>query len=110
MDEAGLLTFGTLLRRARRDAGLTQAELAERAGVSVRTVSDLERDVAHTPHRDTVALLADALRLAGDERDRFEATARHLRDSPVHDVAALGPRGALHYSLISPLTPLIGRE
>ncbi len=110
MDEAGLLTFGTLLRRARRDAGLTQAELAERAGVSVRTVSDLERDVAHTPHRDTVALLADALRLAGDERDRFEATARHLRDSPVHDVAALGPRGALHDSLISPLTPLIGRE
>ncbi len=68
------LSFGTLLRRARRAAGLTQEELAERSSVSVRTVSDLERDVAHTPHRDTVALMADASGLAGDERDRFEVT------------------------------------
>ncbi|HZS92938.1 MAG TPA: helix-turn-helix transcriptional regulator [Chloroflexota bacterium] len=31
------LSFGTLLRRARRAAGLTQEELAERSSVSVRT-------------------------------------------------------------------------
>lgn len=38
-------TFGNLLRRARRSAGLTQEALAERAGLSARAISDLERGV-----------------------------------------------------------------
>ena len=43
------VSFGMRLRRTRRAASGTHAELAERAGVSVRSISDLERDVAHTP-------------------------------------------------------------
>ena len=35
--------FGDLLRRYRTAAGLTQEELAERAGLSTRGISDLER-------------------------------------------------------------------
>ncbi|MBA2452515.1 MAG: helix-turn-helix transcriptional regulator, partial [Chloroflexia bacterium] len=50
-------TFGDLLRHARRDAELTQEELAERAGVSARTISDLERGVIRAPRRDTLAML-----------------------------------------------------
>src|SRR5438445_8583538 len=56
--------FGTLLRRHRLAAGLTQEELAERASLSKRSISDIERGVPHTPRKDTVALLADALALA----------------------------------------------
>ena len=36
-------TFAGLLRRYRRERGLTQEELAERAGLAARTISDLER-------------------------------------------------------------------
>ncbi|MEA2477407.1 MAG: Helix-turn-helix domain, partial [Actinomycetota bacterium] len=35
--------LGPLTRRLREATGLTQEELAERAGISVRTVSDIER-------------------------------------------------------------------
>jgi transcriptional regulator with XRE-family HTH domain len=55
------VTFGGLLRRLRTDAGLTQEELAEAAGVSSRSVSDLERGVNLTARKDTARLLADAL-------------------------------------------------
>jgi transcriptional regulator with XRE-family HTH domain len=70
------LTFGDLLRRHRRAAGLTQPELAERAGLSVRGINDLERGVRQTPRKDTVALLAQALDLTEEERTGFAAAAR----------------------------------
>src|SRR5438105_15689452 len=75
------LAFGDLLRRYREAAGLTQEALAERARRSARAISDLERGVKHTPRHDTVALLAEALRLSTQERTTFTATARRLRDS-----------------------------
>jgi tetratricopeptide (TPR) repeat protein/transcriptional regulator with XRE-family HTH domain len=70
------VTFAGVLRRLRTGVQLTQEELARVAGLSVRAVSDLERGVATTPHRDTVRLLADALRLIGPVRAEFEAAAR----------------------------------
>ena len=69
--------FGALLRRCRTAAGLTQEELAERAGLSRRGVNDLERGARLHPRRDTVALLADALGLAGEDRSTFLSAARH---------------------------------
>ena len=57
-------------------AGLTQEELAAAAGLSLRAVSDLERGVAASPQRGTVRSLADALRLEGPARARFESVAR----------------------------------
>ncbi len=74
------LTFGELLGRSRRAAGLTQEALAARAGVSVRAISDLERGLKHVPRRDTVRLLVAALPLSPQERALFEATAGRLRD------------------------------
>jgi tetratricopeptide (TPR) repeat protein/transcriptional regulator with XRE-family HTH domain len=68
--------FGGVLRGLRVQAGLTQEELAGAAGLSSRAVSDLERGVVATPHRDTVRLLADALGLTGPARAEFEAVAR----------------------------------
>jgi transcriptional regulator with XRE-family HTH domain/tetratricopeptide (TPR) repeat protein len=69
-------TFAAVLRELRTGAGLTQQELAQAAGLSLRALSDLERGVATTPQKETVRLLADALHLAGPARDRFEAAAR----------------------------------
>jgi|DewCreStandDraft_5_1066085.scaffolds.fasta_scaffold00048_173 predicted ATPase/DNA-binding XRE family transcriptional regulator len=54
--------FGLLLRHYRTQAGLTQEALAERAGVSPRSVSGLERGEVQ-PHRDTAVRLVQALRL-----------------------------------------------
>src|SRR5580698_9404672 len=65
-----------MLRGLRTGAGLTQEELAEAAGLNSRTVSDLERGLVTTPHKDTVRLLADALQLGGSARVEFEAAAR----------------------------------
>src|SRR5215469_16095091 len=69
-------TFADLLRRYRRAAGLTQGELAERAGLSVRGIADLERGARIAPRRDTLALLAQALDLEGDERAAFVKAGR----------------------------------
>lgn len=68
--------FGSLLRQLRKDAGLTQEELAAAASLSPRSISDLERGINLTPHRETVRLLADALSLPGAARTQFEAAAR----------------------------------
>src|SRR5687767_6765951 len=58
--------FGKLLRRHRDAAGLTQDALAEKAGLSARTVSDLERGARGArghPHPHTLDALAKALEL-----------------------------------------------
>ena len=84
-------SFGAALRKLRLGVPLTQEELARTAKLSVRAVSDLERGVATTPHRDTVRLLADALRLIGPDRAEFELAARGAADSdrsPAPAVAA----------------------
>src|SRR5262245_66230106 len=72
-------SFAELLRDHRRTAGLTQEELAERAGVSPRSISELERGGGHVPRRDTVALLARALGLAGPDRQELEALLEQRR-------------------------------
>ncbi|HEY0933113.1 MAG TPA: helix-turn-helix domain-containing protein, partial [Trebonia sp.] len=84
------VTFAALLRRLRKSVQLTQEELARAADLSIRAVSDLERGVATTPHRDTVRLLADALHLIGPARAEFEAAARGAADdeTPAPGVAA----------------------
>jgi predicted ATPase/DNA-binding XRE family transcriptional regulator len=77
------VTFGRVLREHRHSARLTQEGLAERAGVSPRSISELERGAAHIPRRDTVALLARALRLTGSDRDEFQALVDRQRQSRV---------------------------
>jgi transcriptional regulator with XRE-family HTH domain len=76
MAEQVALGFGDLLRQLRADAGLTQEELAEAAGLSPRSVSDLERGIHPTARKDTAELLAGALGLAGPARPLFVAAAR----------------------------------
>src|SRR5215471_14666492 len=76
MAEQPALEFGGLLRQLRAQAMLTQEELAEAAGLSPRSVSDLERGVNRTARKETAVLLADALGLAEPVHARFVAAAR----------------------------------
>jgi transcriptional regulator with XRE-family HTH domain len=87
MASAHPLTFGQLLRQHRTAAGLTQEALGERAGLSARGISDMERGLRRAPYQDTVNRLAQALQLADNERRQFEAAARRqsaptLRNMP----------------------------
>ena len=70
------LSFAGLLRQLRAEARLTQEELAAAATVSPRSVSDLERGINRTAHKDTAALLAGALGLTGPAEELFVAAAR----------------------------------
>ncbi|MGI8914752.1 MAG: alpha/beta fold hydrolase [Chloroflexota bacterium] len=68
--------FAELLRRHRLAAGLTQEELAARAHISVRAISDLERGVKRAPQWATVDLLIRAFALAPADMASFRAAAR----------------------------------
>ncbi len=98
-------SFGRRLRHLREAAGLTQEELAFRAGLTPNAVSGLERGNTRRPYPNTVRSLADALELSEVERasliaavPKREATASEI-SSPV--------TGS---TLPSPPTPLLGRE
>jgi transcriptional regulator with XRE-family HTH domain/tetratricopeptide (TPR) repeat protein len=75
-DSIRLTPFGTLLRRYRTEAGLTQEELAERAGISVRNLRDLERGGPQRPQRTTIERLAASLALSPTNHAAFVAAAR----------------------------------
>jgi WD40 repeat protein/transcriptional regulator with XRE-family HTH domain len=64
------------LRQLRSEAKLTQEELAAAARLSPRSVSDLERGINRTTHKDTAVLLAGALGLAEPAGELFVAAAR----------------------------------
>lgn len=96
--------FSDLVRIHRRTVGLTREALAERAGLSVRVLSDIERGVSRKPQRETVRLLADSLGLVGGERARFEGAAR------AQPALFGGEDAPPPFAVPAPLTPIVGRE
>jgi predicted ATPase/DNA-binding XRE family transcriptional regulator len=101
--------FGGLLRRLRDEAGFTQEELAEAAGLSPRSISDLERGVNLTARKDTARLLADALGLSGPQRALFAAAARG-RTAAAIALAAQDTLITAPNNLPVQLTRFIGRD
>src|SRR5262245_46043760 len=93
--------FGEALWAHRRASGLTQAELAERAQLSERAISDLERGLK-TPQRATVQMLVDALQLSSRDAEDLAAAARSQAPRRVDGPAA--------QNLPIPLTSFVGRE
>jgi len=88
--------FPTLLRELRRQQGLTQATLADRAGCATITVRKVEAGALRATSGIAVRLAA-ALRLSGAARDRFLAAASGVPLLPTP-------------SLPNPPTPLLGRD
>jgi predicted ATPase/transcriptional regulator with XRE-family HTH domain len=119
--------FGALLRRLRGAAGLTQEALAERAGLSSRTVRGLERGETR-PYPHTAARLRRALSLPPERGAAFVAAARAVarrpagaavgraggRATPAPAAPAAGAAPASRrdapHNLPAPLTALVGRE
>jgi len=100
-DEPG--PFAALLRRYRAAVGLSQEELAERAALSRRGISDLERGERRSPHPETVRRLSDALNLGLTERTALLASAHAATALVVGQMPEPLP-------LPIPLTSFIGRE
>ena len=97
--------FGTLLKRYRQAAGLSQEALAARARLSARTISDLERGIHDVPRSDTLELLTGALALTDQQRTLLLVSARpqvaSFVDTPSHPPTIDFP---------VPPTRLVGRE
>jgi predicted ATPase/DNA-binding XRE family transcriptional regulator len=103
-------SFATRLRHFREAAGLSQEELAERAGLSSHAISALERGQRSRPHPHTIRALTNALNLDEIERSRLIASVpmRGRRTPPMEmetTSVVPAPRG-----LSGSLTPLIGRD
>jgi predicted ATPase/transcriptional regulator with XRE-family HTH domain len=114
-------TFGVLLRRRREEAGLSQEELAEHAGLTGKAVGALERGDRRHPYPATVRQLADALGLSPEDRTallatlpaRGKAIGRTAADvtTGVPALSTVEAAGSTPLSdLPAPLTLLIGRE
>jgi serine/threonine protein kinase, bacterial len=107
--------FGALLRRHRIDAGLTQEELAERAQLSARVISDLERGVNRIPRVYTLRQLADALQLPASDRVAFITIARERTGTPAPPPPSTGSDGERALPLggflgALPSDPIVARE
>ena len=112
MAEPSAMSFAELLRRLRTGAGMTQEELAAQAGLSSRSISDLERGVHVTARRETAHLLADALGLTGRDRAAFEAVARGrtVADNPEDPSPAVGAVAVATRTLPRDVGSFTGRE
>ena len=88
-------SFAAALRQLRARSGLTQEQLAERAGISTNAISALERGERRHPYPHTVRVLASALGLDAEASSALEAAAmQRVRRA----------------ELPAPPTPLIGRD
>jgi predicted ATPase/DNA-binding XRE family transcriptional regulator len=121
-DARGPVQFGVLLRAHRIAACQSQEELAERAGLSQRAISDLERGTRRSPYPATVRRLADALDLKEREMAAMVLAARSTAKSSRAAVetpqliqqrtssATKKARREHHHNLPIELTTFVGRE
>jgi transcriptional regulator with XRE-family HTH domain len=97
------LPFGTLVRARRLDAGLTQHELAVRAGLSVGAIRDIEQGRTAAPRLGSLSRLAEGLALEQELESHYAASGqrRHTRER----VLQSGPEGAgaLSVAVLGPL-------
>lgn len=88
------MTLGEMLLAYRKRAGVTQRELASRAGVSIRTLRDIEQGVVQRPHARSVRRLAEAAGLSVAElgllQDADKSRLRHPKDLVLR-IELLGP-------------------
>lgn len=120
--QTGEARLSALLRRYRLAAGLSQRELAERAGMSLRGLNALELGHRKSAHKRTLTLLADAPGLAPDDRAALESAGRRQSSGrslvllpptttrTLNLVSAIRPPYVRPHNLPLPPSPLLGRE
>lgn len=72
-----MATFGENLRKCRKEAGLTQQQLADRIGTTPNLVSIYERGKLH-PKIETVKRFADALSVEMDALEHIRLGGRNM--------------------------------
>ncbi|MFC3514357.1 ATP-binding protein [Amycolatopsis halotolerans] len=97
--------FGVLLRQLRQAARLTQERLAERSGVSVRSIRRFELGQGGEPRMATARLLADALCPSPAERHELLAAALTGAES-----GGQGPVGSTPRQLPAQAGTFVGRR
>ena len=90
--------FGELLRSFRRQAHLTQRELADRAGLSTGAIRDLEQGRTRSPRPDSIDAIAAVLALSSHDTGVLHGAAK-TRRSPATTPAT----GALRINILGPL-------
>lgn len=95
---SGVGTLGSRLRALRMEAGHTLEDLAASSGVSVRTISDIERGRSSAPQQRTLTALETALHLDSQARRWLRGP---ISGSPAESVTRLAP---------PPLRDFSGRE
>jgi tetratricopeptide (TPR) repeat protein/DNA-binding XRE family transcriptional regulator len=109
----GTGVLGPWLRSCREAAGLSQEELAARAGLSIRALSNVERGRTAYPHLGSLLRLADALALQGQARAEFLGLGRRPSTSIT---TPLGPVPQADKPLVVPrqlpagVRQFVGRE
>jgi PAS domain S-box-containing protein len=101
--ESDFVTFGQRLRELRNHRGLTQKELADRAGVSITYVSKLETGALPPPREKTILALAGIL--DGDQDELFGLA----RKIPARWLGQMNPEVAREFrSILEAGTPSRG--
>src|SRR5437588_7366787 len=102
--------FGELVRAYRRKAGLTQQELAVKAGLSVAALRDIEQSRRRRPRPSSVVALANALGLDSERAASMVNACRDLtspqRPRPAGLARNAGPMEAGHGVRLAILGPL----
>lgn len=84
--------LAVLIRVLREQAQMTQEELSDHSGLSVRTISDMERGRTTKPHRRSIEMLADAL---GVDLASLEHVLTNPRERPVAQCPSCSARWRL---------------
>src|SRR5215210_1001521 len=113
--KGNVATFGTILRELREAGGLTQEELASRAGLTAKAVSALERGERKRPYPHTVRSLAQALNLSDEQRaSLLAAVPNRSTEAPAAAPPATSvkeqPPAMPSAAPSAPHTSLVGRE
>ncbi|MFI6505966.1 tetratricopeptide repeat protein [Streptosporangium sp. NPDC050855] len=107
------MTLGEMLLAYRKRSGVTQRELADRAGVGIRTLRDIEQGTVQRPHARSVRRLMEAAGLSGADLDLLRETgdgrSRHPRD-PVLRIDLLGPLAVRVHGHAADLKPPMQRR
>ncbi|MBM2616708.1 tetratricopeptide repeat protein [Actinoplanes sp. LDG1-06] len=89
------------LRLAR---GMSQEQLAEKTGLALRTIGDIERGITRRPHRETLRVLFDGLGPEASERAELYGLARKSAPPSTRRAPSKRP------DLAAAATPLVGRD
>ena len=106
-DVSNAPSFSELLKGLRIRSGLTQRELADRARLSARTISDLERGRRTKAYESTVKMLSDAMALQPEETIRLAESVNRSRKQRSRPPASAHPQQLSLMGQRDLLTPLL---